>query len=126
MPNSASSSGSTAARCSPSGIANIGYEERRSLYSDDKDRIARACAAQIPDDASIFLNIGTSTEAVARELLHHRKILVVTNNMNVANILMANPACEMVVAGGACAGADGGLVGDITADHRRHSSSTSP
>ncbi len=100
----------------PSGVANIGYEDRRMLYSEEKDRIARLCARSIPDDASIFLNIGTSTEAVARELLGHRNLMVVTNNMNVANILLANPSCEVVVAGGVVRRSDGGLVGDITAD----------
>ncbi|MFO1143682.1 MAG: DeoR/GlpR family DNA-binding transcription regulator [Amaricoccus sp.] len=100
----------------PSGVANIGYEDRRMLYSEEKDRIARLCACSIPDDASLFLNIGTSTEAVARELLGHKNLMVVTNNMNVANILMANPSCEVVVAGGVVRRSDGALVGDITAD----------
>ncbi|TMV66868.1 DeoR/GlpR transcriptional regulator, partial [Thioclava sp. BHET1] len=45
-----------------SGVANIGYEERRALYSEEKERIGRLCAEAIPDDASLFLNIGTTTE----------------------------------------------------------------
>jgi DeoR family transcriptional regulator, glycerol-3-phosphate regulon repressor len=99
----------------PSGTMNIGYEERRGLNDGAKLAIARACAAAIPTDASIFLNIGTSTEAVARELLHHRNIMVVTNNINVANILNANPDCEIIVTGGTLRRADGGLVGSLTA-----------
>jgi DeoR family transcriptional regulator, glycerol-3-phosphate regulon repressor len=78
----------------PSGTTNIAYEERRSLNHLGKAAIARACAARVPENASIFLNIGTSTEAVARELLHHRDLLVVTNNIHVSNILMANPAAR--------------------------------
>lgn len=100
----------------PSGTTNIAYEERRSLNHDGKAAIARACAAQIPEDASIFLNIGTTTEAVARELLHHRKLLVVTNNIHVSNILMANPDCEIIVTGGSLRRSDGGLVGKVAAD----------
>ena len=50
----------------------------------------------------------------ARELLAHRNITVITNNMNVANILVANPGCEIVVAGGALRRTDGGLVGELT------------
>ena len=68
----------------PSGTVNIGYEERRRLNARGKIAMARACAAQIPEDCAVFLNIGTSTEAVAAELMHHRNLLVVTNNMNVA------------------------------------------
>lgn len=97
----------------PSGTANIEYEARRELNADAKAAIARACAAQIPQDASIFLNIGTSTEAVARALLHHSGLLVVTNNINVANILAANPDCEVAVTGGTLRRSDGGLVGTL-------------
>jgi DeoR family glycerol-3-phosphate regulon repressor len=100
----------------PSGTTNIAYVERRLLHHDGKAAIARACAARIPEDASIFLNIGTTTEAVARELLHHRKLLVVTNNIHVSNILMANADCEIIVTGGSLRRADGGLVGKVAAD----------
>ncbi|KAA2316024.1 DeoR/GlpR transcriptional regulator [Pseudooceanicola sediminis] len=98
----------------PSGTTNIGYEERRRLNSEGKTAIARACAAQIPEDCAVFLNIGTSTEAVAVELMHHRNLLVVTNNMNVANILSQNRDCNVIVTGGSLRHSDGGLIGDIT------------
>lgn len=98
----------------PSGTVNIGYEERRRLNAEAKTAIARACAARIPEDCAVFLNIGTSTEAVATELMHHRNLLVVTNNMNVANILSRNPDCEVIVTGGSLRQSDGGLTGDIT------------
>ena len=100
----------------PSGTSNIEYEERRSLNAETKSRIARACAAQIPDDISLFLNIGTSTEAVARELANHRNLLVVTNNLNVANILSGTPDCRVVVTGGQLRRSDGGLIGNIAAE----------
>ncbi|ETX30417.1 DeoR/GlpR family DNA-binding transcription regulator [Roseivivax isoporae] len=98
----------------PSGTTNIGYEERRGLNADGKGAIARACAAAIPESCSVFLDIGTSTEAVATALLGHRNLLVVTNNMNVANILAGNADCEVIVTGGTLRRSDGGLIGDIT------------
>lgn len=100
----------------PSGTTNIGYEDRRTLNADRKTDIARLCAQDIPDDCSLFLNIGTSTEAVAHALLNHRNLLVVTNNMNVANILAANTGCDVIVAGGSLRRSDGGLVGPLTMD----------
>lgn len=96
------------------GVSNIGYEARRRMNEAAKTAIARACAAAIPDNSSMILNLGTTTEAVARELIHHRNITVVTNNMNVANILVANSSCEIMVAGGALRRSDGGLVGELT------------
>ena len=98
----------------PSGVANIGYEDRRSLNAAAKQAIARCCGALIPNGASVFLNIGTTTEAVARALLHHEDLLVVTNNMNVATILAANPEAEIIVAGGTLRRSDGGLIGHQT------------
>lgn len=97
-----------------SGVSNIGYEDRRGLNDEAKTSIAKKCAADIPDGASVFLNIGTSTEAVARQLLTHKNLMVVTNNMNVANILVDNPDCEIVVAGGVLRRSDGGLIGNLT------------
>ncbi|NOD33704.1 MULTISPECIES: DeoR/GlpR family DNA-binding transcription regulator [unclassified Ruegeria] len=97
-----------------SGVSNIGYDDRRALNADAKTRIAQTCASDIPDGASIFMNIGTSTEAVARQLLSHKNLMVVTNNMNVANILIENPDCEIVVAGGVLRRSDGGLIGNLT------------
>ncbi len=97
-----------------SGVSNIGYEDRRTLNADAKVRMAKACANDIPDGASVFMNIGTSTEAVARQLLNHKDLMVVTNNTNVANILVENPDCEIVVAGGVLRRSDGGLVGNLT------------
>ncbi|MGV6805567.1 MAG: DeoR/GlpR family DNA-binding transcription regulator [Ruegeria sp.] len=97
-----------------SGVSNIGYEDRRGLNEEAKTRIAKRCAADIPDGASVFMNIGTSTEAVARQLQAHKDLMVVTNNMNVANILVANPRCEIVVAGGVLRRSDGGLIGNLT------------
>ncbi|NJM81199.1 MAG: DeoR/GlpR transcriptional regulator [Tabrizicola sp.] len=96
------------------GVANIGYEARRRMNEGAKAAIARACAAAIPDNCSLILNLGTTTEAVARELLGHSNITVITNNINVANILVANPGCEIVVAGGTLRRTDGGLVGELT------------
>jgi DeoR family glycerol-3-phosphate regulon repressor len=51
---------------------------------------------------------------VARELLRHTNLTVVTNNMNVANILTANESCDVIVAGGMVRRSDGALVGDLT------------
>ena len=100
----------------PSGTTNIEYEERRNLNEAAKLAIARACAEQIPDGSSVFLNIGTSTEAVARQLLHHRDLMVVTNNMNVASILAENTECETILTGGKLRRADNGLVGHVAVE----------
>ena len=100
----------------PSGTVNIAYEQRRNLNHAGKAAIARACAAALPHGCSVFINLGTTTEAVARDLLTHREMLVVTNNMNVASILTPNDECQVIVTGGTLRRSDGGLVGTLTTD----------
>ena len=97
-----------------SNVTNIGYEDRRGLNDEEKAAIAARCVRDIPNGCSLFLNIGTTTEAVAHALMKHRDIMVLTNNMNVANILVENPACEIIVVGGLLRRSDGGLVGTVT------------
>lgn len=97
----------------PSGIRNIHYEERRQVNASEKEAMAQACAAQIPNGSALFLNIGTSTEALARALAGHDGLLVVTNNLNVMSILAANPRCTVLLTGGKPRREDGGLTGPV-------------
>lgn len=99
----------------PSRTTNLDYEERRGLNAAAKICIARACAAEIPEDCSVFLAIGTTTEAVALELRDRRSLLVVTNNVKIADILTDAPGVRVIVTGGLLRQSDGGLVGDIAA-----------
>ncbi len=98
----------------PSNTVNIGYAERRELNQASKVDIARDCVKHISNDCSVFLNIGTTTEAIAAELFNHSGLLVVTNNLNIAVILSSHPEIEVVVAGGNLRNSDGGMVGDLT------------
>jgi DeoR family glycerol-3-phosphate regulon repressor len=95
---------------------NIAYQQREQLNDKAKRCIARAVARAIPNGCSLILNIGTTTEAVARELLAHRGLRVITNNLNVAAILSDNPHCEVIVAGGVVRSRDRGIVGEVTVD----------
>ena len=102
-----------------SGVTNVGYEQRQSIASEQKKHLARLCAQQIPDKSSLFINIGTTTEAVAEALLNHKDLMVVTNNLNVANILIQNPSFEVIVAGGVLRHADRAIIGEATVDFVR-------
>lgn len=103
----------------PSGVANYGYEARRMLAADGKRRIGLRAADLIPDHASIVINIGTTTEQVAMALRRHEGIMVVTNNINAANILREVESAEVVIAGGLVRHADGGVVGEAAVDFIR-------
>lgn len=99
----------------PSGTENLEYEARRRIAAEAKNAIGRTAAALIPNDASLFINIGTTTEAVSQALLDHSGLLVVTNNINVANRMRVYPRFEVVIAGGVVRPSDGGIVGEAAA-----------
>ena len=90
---------------------NIAYRQREMLNAEGKQRIARAVAQRVPAGSSLLINLGTTTEAVARELLQHAGLRVITNNLNVAAILADNPDCEVIVTGGMVRHRDRGIVG---------------
>ena len=103
----------------PSSVQNSEYVKRQAMNAQSKRRIARAVAERLPDDSSLILNIGTTTEEVARALMHHKGLRVVTNNLNVAATLSDNANCEVLVAGGIVRFRDRGIVGDATIDFIR-------
>ena len=99
---------------------NIGYPQRQRLNHEAKRRIAAAVAQRVPDNCSLIINIGTTTEAVAEALLRRRKGLrVITNNLNVAAILSDKPDFEVIVAGGMVRSRDRGIIGEATVDFIR-------
>ena len=106
-------------RVPSSTIENIAHQQRESLNADGKSRIARAVAEAVPHDCSLILNIGTTTEAIARPLLGHSGLRVITNNLNVATILSANATSEVIVVGGVVRGRDQGIVGEAAVDFIR-------
>ena len=103
----------------PSAVENLEYERRRQIAAGEKTGIGAAAAALIPDGASLFINIGTTTEAVGAALVDHGPLMVITNNINVANMLRVYSQFEVVIAGGVVRISDGGIVGEQTVDFIR-------
>jgi DeoR family glycerol-3-phosphate regulon repressor len=100
----------------PTSTENVAYNERKVLCFSEKQKIARLLAQHIPDNASLFINIGTTTEAVAHALCNHKRLRVITNNLNVASIMSANENFEVIVAGGLVRHRDQGIIGEATID----------
>ena len=73
-------------------------------------------ASEIPDGATLFIDIGTTPEAVAHALLDHNDLRIVTNNLNVANTLMVKEDFHIILAGGELRSRDGGIIGEATLD----------
>ena len=97
-------------------VENLGYGARKTLMAEEKHSIAKRTAEMLPDNSSLFINIGTTTEGVAQFLFDRKGMLVVTNNINVASMLWPAPGLEVMITGGSIRRSDGGIVGSNAAE----------
>ncbi len=102
-----------------SSTENVAYSDRKILCLPEKRHIARVLASHIPNHASLFINIGTTTEEIARALKNHKRLRVITNNLNVAAIMSGNENFEVIIAGGLLRHRDCGIIGEATIDFIR-------
>lgn len=96
--------------------ANQEYTERRKLQAREKEAMGRIAASLIPDDCSVTLNIGTSTEQVAQALKGHSGLVLLSNNINIINAMMGTKARELILVGGTVRQSDGAIVGGDAVD----------
>ena len=100
-----------------SGVANVRHDSRKTIAQKEKIAIASKVSSLIPDNASVVLNIGTTTEQVARNLVNtHKGLKIITNNINIVNIAANNKNCEVWVAGGKVRMGDNAILGSTAAN----------
>lgn len=97
-------------------VSNQEYAERLRLRGAQKSAMGATAAELIPNDCSVTLNIGTSTEHVARALSGHSGLVVLSNNINIINALMHAECRELILVGGSVRQGDGAIVGDDAVD----------
>jgi DeoR family glycerol-3-phosphate regulon repressor len=74
--------------------------QRMEEHADAKLSIARAAAELVPDGAIIFIDSGTTSCFIARELLERRSLTVITNSLRVAGDLGGINNNRLFLAGG--------------------------
>jgi len=91
------------------------YDDKRHLAIAAKRAIAAEAAQRIREKMTVFIDVGTTAEALAQCLLPQRaRCRVVTPNLNVALALAGHPTIETVAAGGTARTRDGAVVGPLT------------
>ena len=91
--------------------ANLDYEIRIVSKTEQKNAIARKIATLIPNNSTVFITIGTTTEIIARHLLEKRNLQVITNSLRVANVLHVNSSFDVSIPNGKIKASNGGIVG---------------
>lgn len=79
----------------------------------DEEFVAQIAAYLIKDRDVVFLGAGNTCTCIAKILMDRQNIIVVTNNLNVANVLAENPKIQVIVTGGNLDGKSMSLVGEI-------------
>jgi DeoR family glycerol-3-phosphate regulon repressor len=92
--------------------AEPAFSSRRRRNATSKAAIARAAARLIGDRESIGIDVGTSTLALAEEIVDRRNIAVFTNNLYAAAVL-GRSHCPVQVLGGAVRGPELSVVGSL-------------
>lgn len=90
------------------------YSEKAGQAAAEKKAIARLAAELVEPGESIVLGPGTTTLALARQLVHTPDLTVVTNSILVATALMAAPGVDVVLTGGTLRRSIQALVGPTT------------
>lgn len=74
--------------------------DRESMLTAEKDRIARAALAEIPENGSIIIDAGTTTARLAELLPTETSLTIVTNSLPIAAQLATRPNVDLHVLGG--------------------------
>lgn len=84
----------------PSTALEPSYEVKRQRHIEQKRRIAAAAVEMVRDGETIILDAGSTTYELALLLMHRRNLTVVTNDLQIAVKLAANPNIALVCTGG--------------------------
>ena len=96
----------------PTSAENLPYDRRQKLAQAAKQEIAALMASHIPHRASLFIDIGTTCEEIAKALMDHSGLRIVTNNLNVAQMMAGKADFEVTVTSGIVRARDRAIVGD--------------
>ncbi|WP_176233410.1 DeoR/GlpR family DNA-binding transcription regulator [Candidatus Hakubella thermalkaliphila] len=79
---------------------DVPLRTREESHLQEKERIGRLAAYLISDGETIFIDAGTTTQRVARELKNKKELTVVTNGLNVCAELVDASGVEVILVGG--------------------------
>ncbi len=88
--------------------AELAVPERQDVAGPEKDRIARAALAELPDGGTLLLDAGTTTARLAELLPTDRELVVVTHALPIAQVvaqaMATRPNLTLHVVGGTVRG----------------------
>ena len=95
----------------PDQLRESSFRQRLLENAEAKQAIARLAAAQVQSGDSLMIDTGSTTAYIARELVDHRDLMLITNCTEIARILARGNSNRVFLAGGELRGDDGALFG---------------
>ncbi|MFS2223584.1 DNA-binding transcriptional repressor YgbI [Pantoea sp. B65] len=95
--------------------AEPSHLDKTAMFSNEKFLIGQAAAQHIPRNSCIYLDAGTTTLALARELGERDDLLIVTNDFVIANFIIESSQCRMIHTGGTLCRDNRSCVGEAAA-----------
>ncbi|NJP94658.1 DeoR/GlpR transcriptional regulator [Nonomuraea sp. FMUSA5-5] len=85
-------------------VERLGFEPalatRDEVMTAEKERIAKAALAELPEDGSVIIDAGTTTGRLVQVLPADRELTVVVNSPPLATVLAARPNLHVIMLGG--------------------------
>lgn len=85
-------------------VERLGFEPalnvRDSVMTEEKERIAKAALAELPEEGAVLLDAGSTTGRMAEQLPTDRELIVVTNSLSIALTLTTRPNINLMLLGG--------------------------
>lgn len=93
------------------GVMEPALSQRRTENAEGKAAIARAAARLVPEAGTVLLDSGTTTGAIALELVGRRGLTICTNSLSNAAVLCRVPGNRIYMLGGEIDGNDEAAIG---------------
>ncbi|ONK13980.1 DeoR/GlpR family DNA-binding transcription regulator [Streptomyces sp. MP131-18] len=91
------------------------FIDKSTMDQPAKLAIAERAAGLLNDNTTVYLDAGTTCQALVPHLVRHQGMTVVTNDFTTANALMGNPDIEVIHSGGRIEHANRSAVGRLAA-----------
>lgn len=97
-----------------------GLSEKTKLHFNEKARIGKLAATLINKNDTIIVDSGTTTAEVVKNLPHLIDLTVITNAINIANILLGKPNVKLIMPGGTLRKNSHSLIGPLAEKNLRN------
>ncbi|OOL21298.1 DeoR family transcriptional regulator, partial [Klebsiella aerogenes] len=91
------------------------HRDKTLMFPQEKEAIGLAALKHIPANSTVYLDAGTTTLALAENLVERQDLLIITNDFAIANLMIERGQCELIHTGGRLCRENQSTVGHLTA-----------